>query len=61
MGDWWEDNNTKKMGWYFEDRYPRWKCPNCGTLNRYADGFFEVCRKCEEDHTLDWEEYVYKE
>lgn len=44
-------------GWYFDNKYPIWKCPDCEWLNRYVDTFFEVCNNCGIDHTLDWHGY----
>ena len=44
----------------FSDRYPVWKCPNCGWLNRYTDTFLEICVRCKANYTLDWETYVIK-
>lgn len=42
----------------FDKRYPVWKCPNCGNFNRFLNTFFELCSNCEEDHTLDWDQYI---
>lgn len=44
--------------WWFDVKYPVWKCPDCGKPNRYVDTFGEPCRHCKEDHTLDWYNYI---
>ena len=44
--------------WLFDERYPVWRCPGCGELNRYINSFFELCGRCGRDHTSDWDQYV---
>ena len=47
--------------WFFDHRYPIWRCPDCKMLNRYIDTFFELCGHCKTDHTLDWDDYIVDE
>ena len=56
-----QEELKKNTNTSFNDRYPVWKCPDCGWLNRYIDTFFEFCTNCNSDHTADWEAYVIKQ
>jgi len=49
---------TQEPDWYFDFRFPVWRCPDCQTLNRYADTWGETCSECRADRTTDWEEYI---
>lgn len=43
---------------YFDELFPRYKCPKCNTINRYANTFMEYCKQCKKDLTLEWEKYI---
>jgi hypothetical protein len=49
------------VGSPFNDRFPVWKCSDCGWLNRYIDTFLELCCCCGKEHTLDWEKFILKQ
>jgi predicted RNA-binding Zn-ribbon protein involved in translation (DUF1610 family) len=51
------EHYVRRKSAYFEERYPRWVCPDCGQTNRFLDTFFETCRSCGADHTLDWDQH----
>ena len=51
------DFYTRRGDRWWEERYPRWRCPDCDGVNRYLPTFFETCRQCNADHTLDWDAY----
>jgi len=42
----------------FDAKYPIWKCPECGSLERFGDDFLEICMNCKANHTLDWEKHI---
>jgi len=48
----------RENNWYREQRWPIYKCPDCGTLNRYIDTFGTTCTQCDKDLTLDWDKYI---
>jgi hypothetical protein len=46
---------------HYEEIFPIWQCPECGWLNQFLNTFRETCDNCEEDHTLDWNDYIVSE